>query len=418
MADVIVNHVSRRRLSSRTIASAATQSPFAGHVSHLRARVSEGARAVGSRSRCTRLVRAFRSRKYETAHGPDAAVDDLYQRADRHRCRSRSRRGDISPTCSHRLHAAGIRAIRLDAVGHAVKKAGTSCFMIPETFAFIADLTAQAHARAWRCWSRSTDTTAIRSTWRARWTGSTTSRCHRSCCTRSTPATSTPLLRWLEIRPRNAVTVLDTHDGIGVLDVDAGRGAGPAPGLLPRPDIEALVDDDSRAQSWRAAGWRAATRPATWTRVRSTARSTTRSAGAIRSISIARAIQCFVPGVPQIYYVGLLAGVNDLELLRRSGVGRDVNRHHYTAAELQRELTRPVVQSLLALLRLRNTHAAFAGNVPGAVAGVRPGRPRMGERCGVRAPRRDLAQMRATIACSGASAAPHGSAAWDSTVEV
>ena len=45
-----------------------------------------------------------------------------------------------------RLHAAGIRAIRLDAVGYAVKKAGTSCFMIPETFAFIADLTAQAHA--------------------------------------------------------------------------------------------------------------------------------------------------------------------------------------------------------------------------------------------------------------------------------
>ena len=37
--------------------------------------------------------------------------------------------------------------IRLDAVGHAVKRAGTSCFMIPETFAFIADLTAEARAR-------------------------------------------------------------------------------------------------------------------------------------------------------------------------------------------------------------------------------------------------------------------------------
>src|SRR5205085_1770718 len=35
---------------------------------------------------------------------------------------------------------------RLDAVGHAVKKAGTSCFMIPETFDFIADLTSEAHA--------------------------------------------------------------------------------------------------------------------------------------------------------------------------------------------------------------------------------------------------------------------------------
>src|SRR5208337_170109 len=41
---------------------------------------------------------------------------------------------------------AGIRAIRLDAVGYAIKKAGTSCFMIPETFEFIRELTAQAHA--------------------------------------------------------------------------------------------------------------------------------------------------------------------------------------------------------------------------------------------------------------------------------
>ena len=46
---------------------------------------------------------------------------------------------------------------------------------------------------------------------------------------------------------------------------------------------------------------------------------------------IARAIQCFVPGIPQIYYVGLLAGGNDIELLRRTGVGRDINRHYYTS---------------------------------------------------------------------------------------
>ncbi len=36
--------------------------------------------------------------------------------------------------------------IRLDAVGYAIKKPGTSCFMIPETFAFIAELTSQARA--------------------------------------------------------------------------------------------------------------------------------------------------------------------------------------------------------------------------------------------------------------------------------
>src|SRR6185295_10722079 len=88
-----------------------------------------------------------------------------------------------------RFHHAGIRAIRLDAVGYAVKKAGTSCFMIPDTFEFIDALTAKAHA--------------------------------------------------LGIRPPNAVTVLDTHDGIGVLDVGADR---QGPGLLAPEDIDTLVE--------------------------------------------------------------------------------------------------------------------------------------------------------------------------------
>ena len=45
---------------------------------------------------------------------------------------------------------------------------------------------------------------------------------------------------------------------------------------------------------------------------------------------MARAIQFFVPGIPQVYYVGLLAGTNDMELLARTKVGRDINRHYYT----------------------------------------------------------------------------------------
>ena len=40
--------------------------------------------------------------------------------------------------------SAGITMVRLDAAGYAIKKAGTSCFMIPETFAFIHDFSNQA----------------------------------------------------------------------------------------------------------------------------------------------------------------------------------------------------------------------------------------------------------------------------------
>jgi sucrose phosphorylase len=168
------------------------------------------------------------------------------------------------------------------------------------------------------------------------------------------------LLHWIDIRPRNAVTVLDTHDGIGVLDVDVARGPTPAPGLLPRRAIEAVIDtihERSGGSSRLASGDAAGNVDA------SQINCTFYDALGRRDSDylIARAIQCFVPGVPQIYYVGLLAGANDLDLLRRSGVGRDINRHYYTAAELERELARPVVQSLLALLRLRNRHGAFNG---------------------------------------------------------
>ncbi len=77
---------------------------------------------------------------------------------------------------------------------------------------------------------------------------------------------------------------------------------------------------------------------------------------------IARALQFFAPGVPQVYYGGLLAGSNDLNLLRRTGVGRDINRHYYTPAELNDQMQRPVVRSLFELIRFRNTHPAFAGD--------------------------------------------------------
>ncbi|MEY3252447.1 MAG: hypothetical protein RL227_1420 [Pseudomonadota bacterium] len=65
----------------------------------------------------------------------------------------------------------------------------------------------------------------------------------------------------------------------------------------------------------------------------------------------ARAIQFFLPGVPQVRYVGLLAGENDRVLPKASGVGRGINRHPCTAAVIEAALQRPVVQRLCALLR-------------------------------------------------------------------
>jgi len=76
----------------------------------------------------------------------------------------------------------------------------------------------------------------------------------------------------------------------------------------------------------------------------------------------ARCLQFFVPGIPQVYYVGALAGANDMELLKRTGVGRDINRHHFTRSEIAERVASPVVESLLALMRFRNEHPAFGGH--------------------------------------------------------
>jgi sucrose phosphorylase len=75
----------------------------------------------------------------------------------------------------------------------------------------------------------------------------------------------------------------------------------------------------------------------------------------------ARAIQLFARGVPQIYYVGLLAGENDHLAVSETGEGRAINRHDYSTAEVDAAISRPVVQRVLDLVRLRNSHPAFTG---------------------------------------------------------
>ena len=77
------------------------------------------------------------------------------------------------------------------------------------------------------------------------------------------------------------------------------------------------------------------------------------------SYLLSRVLQCFAPGIPQVYYVGLLAGENDIELLETSKEGRNINRHYYTLEEIDREVERPVVKKLINLLRFRNTSKAF-----------------------------------------------------------
>jgi sucrose phosphorylase len=253
---------------------------------------------------------------------------------------------------------AGIRTIRLDAVGYAIKKPGTSCFMIPETFRFIDELTAQAHTLGMEVLVEIHGhyTQQLQIAQQVDWVYdfALPPLVLHSLFERN----ATALGKWLAVRPQNCVTVLDTHDGIGVIDVGAGKDG--EPGLLPPDEIDCLVETihaQSNGQSRMATG--AAANNLDLYQVNCTFYDALGRRD--NEYLVARAIQFFVPGIPQVYYVGLLAENNDMDLLARSQVGRDINRHYYTPAEIEDSLRKPVVRKLIELLRLRNSHAAFQG---------------------------------------------------------
>lgn len=79
-------------------------------------------------------------------------------------------------------------------------------------------------------------------------------------------------------------------------------------------------------------------------------------------LSLARAIQLFMPGKPQVWYTDLLAEASDETVFERdpSADTREVNRRRCTPEEARACLEKPVVKKQLELLKMRNTHPAFA----------------------------------------------------------
>ena len=76
---------------------------------------------------------------------------------------------------------------------------------------------------------------------------------------------------------------------------------------------------------------------------------------------LARAIQLFMPGKPQVWYLDLFAGENDHAAVERAGSGghKEINRTNLTIADVDEGLQKPVVQQQLELLRFRNSCPAF-----------------------------------------------------------
>lgn len=269
-----------------------------------------------------------------------------------------------------RLTAAGVRLLRLDAVGYSAKEAGTDCFLTEGCMAFVQRLSTYAHDRGadilvevhGHYQQQIEIAAAVDHVYDFALPPLVLYALHAH--------DPLPLHTWLTMRPRNCITVLDTHDGIGIVDVGPNALRPGEDGLLTEDQVGALVESIHTASGGTS---RSATGSAASNLDLYQVNCTFYDAlgAADERYLLARLIQLFVPGIPQIYYVGLLAGRNDLALLDATGVGRDVNRHRYTAEEIETALRRPVVKSLMAALRFRATHPAFDGAFTHRVDGTR-----------------------------------------------
>ena len=83
-----------------------------------------------------------------------------------------------------------------------------------------------------------------------------------------------------------------------------------------------------------------------------------------RRMLLARAIQLFMPGKPQVWYLDLFVGKNDYEGMKRAGKDghKEINRTNLSGEDVRLGLEKQVVQDQLTLLRMRNTQAVFSEN--------------------------------------------------------
>lgn len=257
----------------------------------------------------------------------------------------------------NRLALNGISIIRLDALGYVVKKIETSCFMVePDIWNVIEEITGMAGDKAWLL-------PEIHDTWQTAkkleehqvwsydfvlpflmlhsiYTGDTNK-----------------LAGWLNSAPRTQFTVLDTHDGIGVYD---------AYDWVDEEEATALIERIEDRLSYQFKPLNPEKK-----RFKKAYQLYTTYFSALhendQAYLLARAVQFFAPGIPQVYYVGMLAGENDYAALQQSEDHRAINRHNYTVEEIRACAEKDVVKKLRSLMKFRNTFGAFDGDLEVAV---------------------------------------------------
>ncbi|ETI67527.1 sucrose phosphorylase [Neobacillus vireti] len=248
-----------------------------------------------------------------------------------------------------------IKTVRLDAIGYVIKKLGTSCFFVePEIYDFLdwiksladslnMELLPEVHAEY---------TTQFKLAERGFWIYDFI--LPYAILEMLTNKSSERITEYLKIRPCKQFTMLDCHDGIPVLpDVEGLFNVSDARKVVEicverGSNLSRIIGEDHKGED----GFDVHQIGGTYYSVLNADDD---------AYLAARAVQFFAPGVPQVYYVGLLAGENDYDSVEKTGEIREINRHNFTSEEIEDSLQKVVVQRLLKLIRFRNEYPAFDG---------------------------------------------------------
>ncbi|HEX5335497.1 MAG TPA: sucrose phosphorylase [Propionicimonas sp.] len=265
-----------------------------------------------------------------------------------------------------KLAAYGAQIVRLDAFAYAPKEPGLKNFLNdPGTWDLLAQVKALADRRGLKLLPEihSTYAEGIHATIAAKGFLTYDFFLPGLVIDAFENADASVLKRWIgELLSQRIRTVnmLGCHDGIPVLDLK---------GLLPEERIQALI-----ATIKGRGGYVKDLHGAKniYYQVNATYFSALGESEA--RLLLARAIQLFIPGKPQVWYLDLFAGRNDHAAVERAGEGghKEINRTNLSAGAIAAGLEQPVVTRQLELLRFRNTFGAFGFDATCEVAETSP----------------------------------------------
>jgi sucrose phosphorylase len=179
--------------------------------------------------------------------------------------------------------------------------------------------------------------------------------------------TNRPLLRWIrQLLEKNIQTInmLGCHDGIPVLDLRGKKTGGAFKrGLLSDEEIDALIDEIMDRGGRVKNLYGPDDKKIAYYQINATFFSALGEDE--RKLLLARAIQMFMPGIPQVWYLDLFAGKNDYAAADMGGAAghKEINRTTLANSDIDHGLSRIVVRNQLELMRLRNKSPAFEGEL-------------------------------------------------------